>query len=122
MTVFARPTVVYYSKTNVAKRVSVDCNHSLLAIAHSASYQSIHTITQKTKIGQRTLIVNSIKESVYKGLLTYSEIFISVTSVIELCVHDALDDIFHIIAVFLAKTLQHLWPRLTANPFSFLRA
>ena len=68
------------------------------------------------------MIVNSIKESVYKGLLTYSEIFISVTSVIELCVHDALDDIFHIIAVFLAKTLQHLWPRLTANPFSFLGA
>lgn len=49
MTVYARATSANYWKTNVVKRVFADCSHSLLGIAHSASYQSIHTIVEKTK-------------------------------------------------------------------------
>ena len=39
---------------------------------------------------------------------TYCKIFVSVTSVVELCVHDALDKVFHFVTEFFAETLQHL--------------
>ena len=52
------------------------------------------------------LAETNIEEKVFR--LTYSKIFVSVTTIVELCVHDALDNVFHFVTIFVAETLQHL--------------
>ena len=47
-----------------------------------------------------------MEEVVFRS--TYSKIFVSVTTVVELCVHEALDRVFHVVTIFFAEALQHL--------------
>ena len=59
----------------------------------------------------------NIEEKVFRS--TYSKIFVSVTTVVELCVHEALDNVFHFVTIFFAETLQHLRSGPVSNSLPF---
>ena len=66
----------------------------------------VFILKKKNTISPVYQVGTNIEEIVFRS--TYSKIFVSVTTVVELCVHEALDNVFHFVTVFFAETLQHL--------------
>ena len=66
----------------------------------------VFILKKKNTISLVYQVGSNIEEKVFRS--TYSKIFVSVTTVVELCVHEALDNVFHFVTIFFAETLQHL--------------
>lgn len=49
--------------------------------------------------------------------MTYSEVLVSVTGLIELLVHDAADDVLCVLAMDVEQALKHLRSALASDPF-----